>query len=174
MAVSVGGTYRWSTAVYVELRGALRGSRARRSRGVPQLTFPCRVDTLVLPVDIDTAVATWEPHGKGTIDRLHQLAGRPWRPQDCELLNTYRGQLQRWVLDATELLDAAPRLHLEVPCPVCRASFAYHRNIDGESIRPRALRVSEDGCRCGACGAFWEPDRFHWLARLLGCPALPA
>ena len=88
VAVSVGGTYRWSTAVYVELRGALRGSRARRSRGVPQSTFPCRVDTLVLLVDIDTAVATWEPHGKGTIDRLHQLAGRPWRPQDCVSCST--------------------------------------------------------------------------------------
>jgi hypothetical protein len=36
------------------------------------------------------------------------------------------------------------------------------------------LRVSESGCRCLACGASWGPDRFHWLARLLGCPALPA
>jgi hypothetical protein len=53
------------------------------------------------------------------------------------------------------------------------ARFAYHRNGDGESVRARALRVAEDGARCGACGAFWEPDRFHWLARLLGCPALP-
>ncbi len=41
-------------------------------------------------------------------------------------------------------------------------------------MRVRALRVSEAGCACGACGAFWPPDRFEWLARLLGCPALPA
>ncbi len=38
----------------------------------------------------------------------------------------------------------------------------------------RALRVSEDGARCEACWAFWSPNQFHWLARLLGCEPLPA
>ncbi|MGZ4530362.1 MAG: DUF7340 domain-containing protein [Mycobacterium sp.] len=55
------------------------------------------------------------------------------------------------------------------PC----AHFAYHRGGFGEWVRARALRVSETGCKCLTCGAFWEPERFHWLARLLGCAALP-
>ncbi|MGZ3303989.1 MAG: DUF7340 domain-containing protein [Isosphaeraceae bacterium] len=34
--------------------------------------------------------------------------------------------------------------------------------------------MSETGCTCLGCGAFWEPSEFHWLARLLGCAPLPA
>jgi hypothetical protein len=41
-------------------------------------------------------------------------------------------------------------------------------------VRVRALRVSETGCKCSACGAFWPPERFEWLARLRGCEPLPA
>ena len=67
-----------------------------------------------------------------------------------------------------------PRVYLEQPCPRCRARFAYHANRAGENVRTRALRVSEDGCTCGECGAFWSPEQFHWLARLLGCQPLPA
>jgi hypothetical protein len=40
---------------------------------------------LVLLCEIDTTVAAWE-HGKKTIDRLHQLAARDWRPMDCALM----------------------------------------------------------------------------------------
>jgi hypothetical protein len=37
----------------------------------------------------------------------------------------------------------------------------------------RALRVSETGCRCQACGASRGPELFDWLARLMGCQVLP-
>jgi hypothetical protein len=55
-----------------------------------------------------------------------------------------------------------------VPCPRCEASFAYRPITGDDSVRLRALRVSEDGCQCFACGAFWPPDKFEWLARLIG------
>jgi hypothetical protein len=119
-------------------------------------------------------VSSWEPHGKSTIDRLHALAGRGRRPQDCALIDGYCARLQRWVMAATELLAETPKVFLDVPCPSCGARFAYRRNGSGELVRTRALRVDEDGCTCLACSASWPPDRFEWLARLLGCPALPA
>jgi len=36
------------------------------------------------------------------------------------------------------------------------------------------VRATEDGCACSACRAFWPPQEFHWLARLLACAELPA
>jgi hypothetical protein len=84
------------------------------------------------------------------------------------------GRIERWVLAAAELLAAEPRVYLHTPCPRCAQGFAYHRDGADERVRTRALRVDASGCRCLACGATWSPDRFHWLARLLGCPALPA
>ena len=118
-------------------------------------------------------MAAWEP-GKDTIGRLHQLTEHGYRPQDSDRLDSYSSRIERWALAAAELLAAEPRVYLRVPCPRCSASFACHRDGADERVRTRALRVSESGCRCLACGASWGPDRFHWLARLLGCPALPA
>jgi hypothetical protein len=169
--VAINGAYLWADSVYVGLRGALRGSKTGRT-GVLR-SAPCRIEILTLCVEIDTTVAGWEP-GKTTPDRLHQHAARSFRPQDCALIDAHCGRIERWVLSAAELLAEEPRVYLRVACPRCSASFAYHRDGAGERIRTRALRVSESGCRCLACGASWGPDRFHWLARLLGCPALPA
>lgn len=58
---------------------------------------------------------------------------------------------------------------LHVPCPRCGEKFAYHRDGTGERVRVHALRVSETGCRCLECQAYWPPERFGLLARLLGC-----
>jgi hypothetical protein len=67
------------------------------------------------------------------------------------------------------------KVYLPMPYPRCEARDAYRRRADGgELARTTALRVSETGCRCFACGSFWAPSEFGWLARLLGCPALPA
>jgi hypothetical protein len=169
-AVAVNGAYLWADSTYVALRGALRGSKSGRTGALR--SAPCRIEILTLCVEIDTTVAGWEP-GKTTPDRLHQHAARSFRPQDCALIDQHCGQVERWVLAAAELLAAEPRVYLHARCPRCAAADAYHRDGAGERVRTRALRVSESGCRCLACGASWGPERFHWLARLLGCPALP-
>ncbi len=132
------------------------------------------MDVLALLCEIDTTVGRWEPHGKTTLDRLHQLPALGWRPQDCGLIDDYCGQLERWTLAATELLAESIRVFLQEPCPRCGQRFTYRRDSAGESVRVRTLRVSETGCKCQGCGAFWEPTQFEWLARLLGCPPLPA
>ena len=135
---------------------------------------PCHSGILQLLVEIDTAVSSWEPDGKSTIDKLHQLVDRGWRPQDTRLIDDHCAQIERWVLAGTELLDAVPRVYLRQPCPRCGATFAHRTDGAGEVVNTRALRASEDGCKCLGCGAFWPPDRFEWLARLLGCAPLPS
>ena len=77
-------------------------------------------------------------------------------------------QLERWARTAVELLADHPKVFLHEPCPRCGARHAYH-DSGGEQVRSWALKVSETGCVCLACGAFWGPERFGLLARLLGC-----
>jgi hypothetical protein len=88
------------------------------------------------------------------------------------VIDGYCGEIQRWTLSAGELLTPELRVFLREPCPRCGERWAVRRDSAGELVR--VLKVSETGCRCQACGAFWSSDRFEWLARLLGCPALPA
>ena len=174
--VWAGGVCRWSDALYVRLRGALTGRGGeRRHDGAFGSRAPCRSGVLALLVEIDRAVGGWEPHGKSTTDRLRQLVGNGWRPQDCDLLTEYADRVEAWTLTAVELLgDRSPTVALRLPCPSCERLHVYRRNSGGESVRSWALRVSEDGCVCLGCRAEWSPDEFHWLARLLGCDPVPA
>jgi hypothetical protein len=88
------------------------------------------------------------------------------------VIDGYCNRLQRWAIAAAELVAPEPRVYLRQPCPRCGASHAY-RDSSGEHVRAPALRVSETGCECLACGGYWDSGQFHWLARLLGCAALP-
>ena len=169
-----GGSARWIDPLYARLRAGMTGSAPVRHRTVHRSRLPCRVDVLVLLLEIDGTVAGWTPRGKGdTGDRLHQLACRRWRPQDCQRIGFYAGELQRWVVTAEGLLTPVPKVDLHAPCPRCGARFAYRQEGD-QHVRMRALRVSETGCRRQACQAYGPLERFHALARLLGCPALPS
>lgn len=98
------------TPPYTRLRAALRGRPPVCRPAVFRSSSPCRLDVLELLCAIDTTAAGWEPHGKGTIERLHQLAGRGWRPQDCDLIGGYCDRMQRWVVSAAELLGGEPRV----------------------------------------------------------------
>jgi hypothetical protein len=167
------GTARWSESVYSRLRASLVGRTSRSRASMSGSRVPCRVDVLTLVVDIDRAVSDWQPGKGGTVDRLHALTGRGWRPQDYQLLDGYRGQIERWVLAAAELLgDRQVAVALRYPCPACGEQYAYRHGGD-EWVRSWALRVTEDGCSCQVCRAFWPPNQFEFLARLLGCVALP-
>ncbi len=145
-------------------RGAQRGgSRA-----------PLSVAVLELLIELDRGVASWTPGVKGdTVDRLHELTQRGWRPQDTGLLDGYCDQLERWALAAEGLLERRAVVSLDHACPRCESRFAYRRDSSGEHVRVRALRVSDDGCWCQHCGESWGPDQFGWLAQLLGCDPLP-
>jgi hypothetical protein len=163
------GAAYWADPLYVRLRVALSGNRSVDRRALQRRSrLPCRVDVLALLCEIDDTVAAWTPDAKGgTVERLHQLAGRGWRPQDCALMTFYVGEIGRWVVAAEGLLAPPVRVDLHMPCPSCGARFAYLDDDAGDEMRVWALRVSETGCRCRACQAFWPPERFEFLARLL-------
>jgi len=169
------GVCQWTDSIYTRLRRALRG---RQGAGGVHLVAgsraPCSMAALDLVVAIDTCTTRWEP-GKGdTVDRLHRLVGRGWRPGDVSLMDGISSQLERWTVEASQLIgDEAPAVALRLPCPSCGQRYVYRRSGSGESVRTDALKVSEDGCECSGCRASWAPDEFHWLARLLGCEALP-
>jgi hypothetical protein len=169
------GTARWSDSVYARLRGAIAARTVGRRHVLAGPRLPCRIDVLTLVVEVDTAVAGWTPDDKGgTVERLHTLTGRGFRPQDCAVLDGYSGQLERWVLRAAELLGDRPTaVALRLPCPSCGEKWAY-RHSGAEVVRAWALKVTETGCECLACRAYWPPDQFEWLARLLGCEPLPS
>lgn len=136
---------------------------------------PCSMAALDLVVSIDSCVERWES-GKGdTIDKLHRIVGRGWRPGDVSLMDDISAQLERWTVEASQLIgDAAVAVALRLPCPTCGSRYVYRRNNSSESVRTDALRLTEDGCSCLGCRASWTPDEYHFLARLLGCEALPA
>lgn len=169
------GACHWSDPLYTRLRGAVVARTADRRRVVAGSRAPCRIDVLTLLVDVDTTVAGWEPDGKGTLDRLHQLSARTYRPQDCGLIEDYCAQIERWVLAGAELIgDRQVAVTLRLPCPSCGAAVVHRRNGSGEQVRGWALKASETGCECSACRAFWPSDQFEFLARLLGCAPLPS
>ena len=170
--VWVDGTCRWSDPLYATLRAELAGATVVRQTHAHTSRLPCHTGILQLLVEVDTAVCSWTD-GKGTVDRLHVLVDHGWRPQDCELIGDYGGQIERWTLAGAELLDAPAKVFLRQPCPRCGAGFTHRADSAGETVNMRALKVSENGCTCLHCGAFWPPDRFEWLARLLGCDPLP-
>lgn len=100
------GVARWSDPLYDRLRTALSGGRAASSGWrLASSRAPLRFDVLTLLVEIDDMVTCWTPDDKGvTADRLRELAGRGWRPQDCELLDGYASRVEAWTLKAVDLL----------------------------------------------------------------------
>lgn len=161
----------WLDSVYTELRSAIHGHRAggaNHRTAEPQP--PLWIDGVDLCREIDSTVKQWEPNAAGhhtpTVNRLHTLSGRKWRPQDVDTVTGYANDLRRWVQHYRTLVDQKP-LTLPNPCPKCGAWFA-HRSLDGERVRVAALQLTLERCVCNACRVEWPADRFPWLARLLG------
>ena len=168
-----GGVGRWLPPVYSRLRAEMVPRPVAGRRIVPGSRPPCRSDVLAWVCEVDATVAGWQD-GAGTVDRLHRLRARAWAPEACAEVAAMAVVVQRWAVGAAELLgDAPPVVALRLPCPSCGTRFTYRQSA-GERVRSWALQVSEAGCRCSACDACWEPERFEFLAKLLGLPALPA
>lgn len=164
------GQFQWIGSVYDRLRGNLRGRAAGSGRRLmPGSRLPCRLNALSLLCEIDQAAGDWNSEEKTTADRLKQLAARDWRPQDCEKLDEYSRRIEQWVVSASEILGGAVRVYLPQPCPHCGTEWVYQRDRhSGETVRRRALLVTEQGAVCGKCKASWEPSQLTFLARLLG------
>ena len=78
---------------HIQIRRA-QERHGRRHDGVRLPASHRRVGVLV-HIEIDTTAAEWEPHGKGTVEGLRQVAAQDRRPQDCELLDAMAAGLKR-------------------------------------------------------------------------------
>lgn len=146
------------------------GSVGSRPRSIPTGW----IDAQQILDEIDTAVGVWcsQPVDGGDLKtplRLRALLKQNYRPQDCHGLNQKTQILQSWRKDIEELFDPKPRWTLPNPCPACNTSVVYRMDSGGDNVRQPALQIGPNGCKCLNCHTVWEPRKFVFLAKVLGC-----
>lgn len=163
----------WTPSLYQQLRDSLPGQQgATRS---PARSLPtCWIDCLDLLTEIDGTVAAWQTldhhtHQPPTVQRLHLIETRPWRPQDCRSLDQISGCLEAWTRSITALLVDDHTKHVQAACPACGRTTVYRRDNGGDTIRTPALKLTTAGCTCQHCHTTWAPSQFTFLARVIGC-----
>jgi len=168
----VAGRHRHTPSWYQQLRDSLAGGQSEGGGGARLV--PIWADALDLLIEIDTAVACWQPAGTSTPDRLRAIEHH-WtttgRPQDCRQIDQISGIVTSWVTGQggiRRLLTEERRWTLPNPCPACGTAIAYRKDSGGATVRIPALQISPTGCACAACRTVWPPDKFEWLARVLG------
>lgn len=83
-----------------------------------------------------------------------------------------------WVDRVETFFNPPSSREIQAACPVCGARYV-ERFKDGEITRSAALNIRRERAtgrpveaKCAACTATWEPDKFEFLAELVG--ATPA
>ena len=129
---------------------------------------PLFIDGFQLRVDIDAQTHKWLAVPASTCQRLKLLAGKPWRPQDTELVQGMAQTIDGWCQKIVDMLDPKTRKYLSAACPSCGQSVVY-RMDSGDRVRQPALKWAENtGFECQACKASWSPDQTLFFSRLLG------
>ena len=167
------GAIRWAESLYQQLIDAIPGAQGTRS-AVPQSSPPLNLAAAELKAEIDQAAAIWEPRpdidrdDHITVIRLQALNKRGWRPQDVSRIDQLAANLRSWCRAIAQELDPAPDWSLPSPCPACGTTIVYRRNSSGEQVRKPALSIGPGGCECLKCHATWAPEKFVFLAGVLG------
>lgn len=156
---------RWVDPLYQQLQDSLPGNRG--TGGTNAGFAGCWITALDLLTEIDTAVSAWQTTGIDTPHRLALIETRSWRPQDCTSIDQITAACQAWAESIRTLLNPTPHWTLPSPCPACGTRTVY-RHDSGDQVRTPALQVGPHGCQCGKCKTVWAPDKFVFLARLLG------
>lgn len=160
-------------SAYEALLGEIPASASGENfhRGVGRSLPPVWCDAVDLRVTIDSRVKQLQPGGGSTPARLRALAAKRWRPQDAREVREAAEEIAAWVLSIRALIEPERVKHISAPCPACGRRWSYRQSA-GELIRTPALAlVTESGCRCLECRAFWPPDRYLFLCKLLGLAA---
>lgn len=159
----------WEPSLYLQLRSDLAGSQGDTRTPAKSLP-PLWIDASQLLGEIDTKTKSWCPIPGDTPKRLQKLSFHGWRPQDTDLVSSMAAQVDSWCESILNLLDPDDRKFIEnAACPACSKARVYRRDSAGEMVRQPALKiVMGQGCTCQACGAFWAPEKFLFLGRLLG------
>ena len=131
---------------------------------------PIWIDASQLRMDIDSQTVRWFPIPGETPERLQRLSFKPWRPQDTTVVDSIATKVDQWCESIISLLDPESRKFIEgAACPSCGKTWVYRKDSGGDHVRQPALKlVVSQGCTCQACQAFWEPEKFMFLGRLLG------
>lgn len=152
-------------SLYTQLCDSVSGQTGERSGA--RAGSPLWVDVLDLKNSIITQLADWQPKGVGALDRVELITTRGWRPQDVELIDTISTVMESWAVSIEALLRPEHRWTLPNPCPACGTRTVY-RTVAGEEVRCPSLQIGSAGCTCIRCHTVWPPEKFPWLARLLG------
>ena len=165
----IGGAVLAARSPYDELVAEIpaKASGDAYSRSIGKSRPTVWVDAMDLKTNIDSRTKQMHPHRGSTPDRLRALASRKWRPQDARQVRDHAAEIQAWRLSIRSLLEPEHVKQISAPCPSCNQRWVYRRDA-GEVIRRPALQlVISQGCSCGACQAFWPPERYMFLCRLL-------
>lgn len=162
-------TNRWAPSLYQQLVDDAAGAQGETHTPAKSLP-PLWIDNLQLRAEIDRQAAVWCPVQGSTPDRLNRLAWRQWRPQDTELVTGMSARVESWCESIQALLFPEQRVFVHgAACPSCGKRTCYRRDSAGDVVRQPTLKlVADQGCTCQACGAFWGPERYLFLCRLLG------
>ena len=154
---------------YEMLVAEIPASAARDGgRAVGKSRPPVWCEAVDLRVLIDSRAAQLHPRGETTPARLRALAAKRWRPQDERQVRAAAVEIQSWRASIRALVEPEHVKTISAPCPSCGRRWHYRQNA-GETVRVPTLQlVTETGCRCLSCQAFWPPEKFLFLCRLLG------
>ena len=167
----------WLDRLHDQLTDATPGSQGNATR-TPQSSPPVCIDAVDLLTHITHTTATWEP--RPHIDasqnnpepialiRLRALDTRTWRPQDTTHINTITNEITSWCNAIREMLTPQRKWTLPAACPACGTKTVYRKNSADEVVRKPALTIGPGGCECQHCRAYWGPDKFVFLSKVLG------
>ncbi len=154
---------------YHQLAGELAGTQGDTHTPAKSIP-PLWIDATQLLADIDTQTRRWEPRHNDTPARLSQIAHRSWRPQDVDLVSLIASQVSRWCDSIDKLLEPEHVKHIaDAACPSCNKKHFYRKDSAGDTVRQPTLQIiTSQGCECVACGAYWGPEKYLFLCKLLG------
>lgn len=167
----LGSVIREAPSLYELLLGEIPAKRGDgETRSVARSLPNCFLDAIDLRVQIDGRVKAMHPAGRSTPERLRALAVQRFRPQDTRQVLEYAAELQSFALSIRGLTEPEHVKEISQECPSCGKRYWYRKDASsGEQIRTAALQlIPSQGCTCLVCKAFWPPERFLWLARVLG------
>jgi hypothetical protein len=158
----------YAPSLYNCLKSDLAGTQGDTRTPAKSLP-PIWLDASMLLTDIDVQAVKWFPSAMDTTDRLQRLTVKAWRPQDTDHVRDITRTVNSWCESIINLLDPESQKFISAPCPSCSKEMVYRRDSAGDEVRQPALKlVVSQGCTCQACGAYWAPERFMFLGRLLG------
>lgn len=158
----------WTPALYQALCSDLAGRQGDTRMPAKSLP-PLWVDAVDLLTRIDCQVRRWVREPGTTPMKLLALTVRPWRPQDTDLVTDMTRTITSWAAQITQLLTPEDRKALDsFACPACGKRWCHTRDSAGEVVRRATLTITAAGCSCGHCQAHWPPEKYLFLARLLG------